>query len=102
EAMDMETNFNAIAITQKLREENLPGIIDICPSNASYMVRLDPDKIKHQDLIDKLKHYEATVNLDELEVSSRMVDVPILFEDPWTHETLMRFRERHQDPHSTD
>ena len=27
---------------------------------------------------------------------------PGLYNDPWTHETLMRFRERHQDPKSTD
>lgn len=102
EAMDMETNFKAIAITQKLREENIPGILDICPSNASYLIRLDPEQVSHEELIKKLKHYEATVNLDDLEVSSRIVDVPILFDDPWTHETLMRFREGHQDPDSTD
>lgn len=102
ESMDMETNFKAIAITQKLREENIPGILDICPSNASYLIRLDPDQVSHKELIGKLKHYEETVNLDDLEVSSRIVDVPILFDDPWTHETLMRFRERHQDPNSTD
>ena len=32
----------------------------------------------------------------------RAVDVPVLFEDPWTHEAVMRFRDRHQDPTSTD
>ena len=26
----------------------------------------------------------------------------MLYRDPWTHETQMRFRERHQDPNSTD
>jgi urea carboxylase len=26
----------------------------------------------------------------------------VLYNDPWTRETLMRFRERHQDPNSTD
>jgi urea carboxylase len=30
------------------------------------------------------------------------VEIPVLYNDPWTHETLMRFRERHQDPDSTD
>jgi urea carboxylase len=25
-----------------------------------------------------------------------------MMEDPWTHETLMRFRDRHQDPNATD
>ena len=26
----------------------------------------------------------------------------MLYNDPWTHETLMRFRDRHQDPSATD
>ncbi len=102
EEMSLEVNFQAFAITQKLREENISGVLDICPSNASYMIRIDPDQIKQDDLIAKLKEYEKNISLDELEISSRMVDVPILFDDPWTHETLMRFRERHQDPSSTD
>ncbi len=35
-------------------------------------------------------------------LETRVVDVPVLFDDPWTHEALMRFRDRHQDPDSTD
>src|SRR5690625_47569 len=102
EEMSLEVNFQAFAITQKLREENISVIFDICPSNASYMIRIDPDQIDQDELIAKLKEYESNISLDGLEISSRMVDVPILFDDPWTHETLMRFRERHQDPSSTD
>lgn len=102
EEMSLEVNFQAMAITRKLREENLPSILDICPSNASYMVRFDPEQIKPDDVIAKLKALEKSVSLDGMEISSRMVDVPILFEDPWTHETLMRFRHCHQDPDSTD
>lgn len=102
EAMGLEVNFQAMAITEKLREEQLPGIVDICPSNASYMVRFDPDEIHPDVLIAKLQHLEETVSIDDIEISSRIVDVPILFDDPWTNEALMRFRDRHQDPHSTD
>ncbi|WP_121402738.1 5-oxoprolinase subunit B family protein, partial [Pseudomonas aeruginosa] len=35
-------------------------------------------------------------------IETRIVEVPVLYNDPWTHETLMRFRDRHQDPDSTD
>src|SRR5690625_3753873 len=102
EEMSLEINFQAMAITQKLKAEKLPGILDICPGNASYMVRFDPDQIDPNSLVLKLKDLKANVSLDDIEISSRMVDVPILFEDTWTHEALMRFRERHQDPNSTD
>jgi urea carboxylase len=33
---------------------------------------------------------------------TRIVDVPVLYDDPWTRETLLRFRDRHQDPEATD
>lgn len=102
EEMDLNINFKAMAITSQLREENLSGILDICPSNASYMIRFHPDQIHPDKLINKLKELEKTVSIDNFEISSRMVDVPILFDDPWTNEALMRFRERHQDPDSTD
>lgn len=102
EEMSLEVNFQARAITEKLREESLPGIVDICPSNASYMIRFDSDQIHPESLISKLKELEVTVSLDDVEISSRIVDVPILFDDPWTNEALMRFRDRHQDPSSTD
>lgn len=102
EEMSLEVNFQAMAITNKLKEEKLPGILDICPSNASYMIRFDPDEIHPDALIGKLRELEQSVYIDDFEIASRIVDVPILFEDPWTHETVMRFRERHQDPTSTD
>ncbi|WP_153731537.1 5-oxoprolinase subunit B family protein [Sporosarcina obsidiansis] len=102
EEMSLEVNFQAMAITEELRKENQPGIVDICPSNASYMVRFDPDKIHPDELIAKLKDLEQTVSINDFEISARIVDVPILFDDPWTNEALMRFRDRHQDPTSTD
>jgi len=102
ESMSMETNFQAMAITKTLRDQKISGILDICPSNASYMVRFNPDRIHPDELISELKKLEQEVSLDHFEVSARAVDVPILFEDPWTHEALMRARDRHQDPNSTD
>ncbi|MBK5481985.1 carboxyltransferase domain-containing protein [Peribacillus sp. TH16] len=102
EAMSLETNFKAMAITKALREKKVSGILDICPSNASYMIRFNPDLIHPDDLISKLKELEQDVTLENFEITARAVDVPILFEDPWTHEALMRFRDRHQDSTSTD
>ena len=46
--------------------------------------------------------YPGGVRWDNLRLDTRVIQVPVLYNDPWTHETLMRFRERHQDPKSTD
>jgi urea carboxylase len=105
EAMSLKVNFRAMAITNKLRDDdNIEGITDICPSNASYMVRIDPEVLHPDELISRLKHIDEEVGEDVsgFELDTRIVDVPVMIEDPWTHETLMRFRDRHQDPDATD
>ncbi len=103
EAMSLQVNFRALGITNRLREERIPGITDICPSNASYMVRVNPDELHPDELIARLKELDEEVGEARgLELETRVVDVPVLIEDPWTYETMMRFRDRHQDPDSTD
>ncbi|WP_342406504.1 carboxyltransferase domain-containing protein [Brevibacillus sp. FSL K6-2834] len=103
EEMSLEANFKGMAITRELKQRELPGIVDICPANASYMVRVDPDVLHPEELIKELMDIEQKMaDLDHITIASRLVDVPVLFEDPWTHEAVMRFRDRHQDPESTD
>ncbi|MGH3145349.1 MAG: 5-oxoprolinase subunit B family protein [Rubrobacter sp.] len=103
EAMSLKVNFRAMAITNKLEEEGIEGVVDICPSNASYMVRIDPDVLHPDDLISRLKEIDAEAgDVRGFELETRVVDVPVMMEDPWTHEALMRFRDRHQDPDATD
>ena len=38
----------------------------------------------------------------DLSLSTRIVEIPVFYQDPWTHETQMRFRDRHQSPEGTD
>lgn len=104
EAMSLEANFKAMAITSALREENVDGIIDICPSNASYLIRIDPDRVNPAELVSHLEGLERSVQplAADKTLHTRLVDVPVLYNDPWTHETLMRFRDRHQDPEASD
>lgn len=103
EDMSLEANFKAMAITQELRSRQLPGIVDICPANASYMVRLNPDVLEPRELMAELKGIEASLGeVHDFHMNTRVVDVPVLYDDPWTRETLMRFRDRHQDPSGTD
>lgn len=104
QAMSLEANFKAMAITSQLRERDIDGVIDICPSNASYLIRLDPERLHPKDLVQELMELERDAGelAADYVLPTRVVDVPVLYNDPWTHETLMRFREHHQDPSVTD
>ncbi|WP_416841441.1 5-oxoprolinase subunit B family protein [Haloferax sp. DFSO52] len=100
--MSFDANFEAMAITQQIRERNLSGIIEICPANASYMIHFDPDELAPTDLVEELKQIERETDLSEYQWDTRIIDFPVLYDDPWTHETLMEFRDNHQDPDATD
>jgi urea carboxylase len=103
EEMSLEAYFRATAIVGRLRERRPDGVLDICPANASYQVRFDPDALHPQTLLDLAKEIEAEVgDAHDLEMKTRIVEIPVLYGDPWTHETLMRFRDRHQDPDASD
>lgn len=102
EAMSLEAFFKSLSITNAVRESRIKGVTEICPANASYQIKFDPDLIKPDDLLAELRGLESAANKSEAVLRTRIIEIPVFYNDPWTRETLMRFRERHQDPKSTD
>jgi urea carboxylase len=102
EEMSLEAFFKGMAITSALDRRKVPGVTEICPSNASYLVRFDPDRIRPDEMMKLLQQLEKEVGAADLQLDTRIIEIPVYYNDPWTRETLMRFRERHQDPASTD
>jgi urea carboxylase len=85
-----------------IKKAKIKGVTEICPANASMQVKFDPDVIKPADMLKELKAIEKAAAKAKPVIKSRIIEIPVYYNDPWTHETLMRFRERHQDPTSTD
>jgi len=102
EAMSLAAFFKGLSLTGAIRDSRIAGVTEICPANASALVRFDPDRISPDDLLKELKSLEAAAGKAEPVIATRLIEIPVLYNDPWTHETLMRFRERHQDPAATD
>lgn len=50
----------------------------------------------------KVQELEDKAEDADKRLKTRIIEIPVYYQDPWTHETLMRFRERHQDPSGTD
>ena len=102
EAMSFRANFKVLAVCRELASRKLEGIVEICPANASYLVRLDPDVIHPDALLAQLKEIDASVDAEHLDFPTRVIDVPAYYDDPWTREVLMKFRDQHQNPTGTD
>ena len=102
EEMSLDAFFTALSMTNAVRESRIKGVTEICPANASFQIRFDPDAISPQDMMAELKRLESAAARSDRTLATRIIEIPVYYNDPWTHETLMRFRERHQDPKATD
>lgn len=102
--MSLAANFVSNSIAARLGERDLAGIVDICPANASLLVRFNPDVLPHSQLESVVRELEAEVRAStEGELETRIIEVPVWYDDPYTGEVEARFREGyHQDPTSTD
>lgn len=102
ESMSLEAFFKSLSMTKAVRESSIRGVTEICPANASFQVKFDPDIIKPADMLREVEAIEDLATKSEPSIRTRIIEIPVYYQDPWTHETLMRFRERHQDPKGTD
>ena len=102
DAMSLEAFFVSLAITNAVRDAKIKGVTEICPANASFQVKFDPDTVAPDKLLGTLKEMEKDAAKAEAKLETRIIEIPVWYQDPYTHETLMKFRERHQDPDSTD
>jgi allophanate hydrolase subunit 1 len=100
--MSLDAFFKSLSMTNAVRDSDIKGVTEICPANASFQIKFDPDQIHPDDMLAELKKLEGTAESAEKRMTTRIIEIPVYYNDPWTHETLMRFRERHQDPSGTD
>ena len=102
EEMSLDAFFKTLSMTNAVRESQIKGVTEICPANASFQIKFDPDQISPDDMLAEIKRLEAAAEKAESVLQTRIIEIPVFYNDPWTRETLMRFSERHQDPNSTD
>lgn len=104
EAMSLPANFKVMSIAGRLSDAALPGIVDICPANASLLVRFDPDVLPPEQLETAVRDIERDLTShQERALETRIVEVPVWYEDPFTAEVAQRFREGfHQEPAGSD
>ena len=103
ESMSLRANFLAMAMANDLESQNVDGFIDICPSNASLLVRFNPDVIPPARVEAIVRDAEQRLRgSNEHRLETRIFELPVWYDDPYTNETQKRFRDRHQTPDGTD
>ncbi|NKX86865.1 5-oxoprolinase subunit B family protein [Nocardia coubleae] len=103
EEMTLTANFRAMAISSGLAAEELGGVLDICPANASLLIRFDPDVLAPAQLEATVRRIEAEVAQQRSpSISTRIIEIPCWYDDPYTREVGAKFRDRHQRPEGSD
>lgn len=95
--MEISSTLKAISITNELKKRNIPGIIEIYPNNTSYLVRYDPNIIEPMNLLDYLHDVDNEKNnLDSLNIKSRIIEIPILYDNERSTEISKRYQSLHK------
>jgi urea carboxylase len=102
EAMSLDAFFKSLTATRLLRESGIGGITEVLGSHAAYMVRFDPDLIHPDDMLRETQAIDRIAAESEPVMDTRIIEVPVYYDDPWSRETMQRFSDRRQDPTVTD
>lgn len=103
ESMSLAANFVSNSLAVAITEASIPGVIDICPANASLLLRFNPELIDPERLEHTVRALEATVHgSSQQTLETRIIEVPVWYQDPYTLETAARFRKGHQRPEGND
>jgi urea carboxylase len=90
--LDLELRFRVHALMQWLETHSVPGIIDLTPGIRSLQVHYDSHVLSQPTLCDLLLRAEdALPSIEELEVDSRIVHLPLSWDDPATRLAIEKY-----------
>lgn len=96
--MTLDAFFQSMSICNKLKALKIEGITEICPANASYMIRFDPDILDHEKALSICKDLEKEILNSQSEIECKIVELPVWYQDKFTTENRKKFKDRHQEP----
>jgi len=94
--LDLELRLRVQALLTALQEavaaHEIEGVIDLTPGIRSLQVHFDPRRVDQDVLIDHIVRREAALpNLDDMEVDSRIVHLPLSWDDPATRLAIEKY-----------
>lgn len=91
--VDLRLNFHVHALLQDLRARPIEGALEVVPGFRAAMVRYEPAEVDRADLVEALatRAREAT-ELADLVIPSRLITLPVAFDDEMTREAVNRYR----------
>ncbi len=94
--LDLELRFRIQALVNAVKKEiaagRMNGVLDLTPGIRSLQIHFDPRVVDQDVLLDKaVALEEALPNLDDMEVDSRIVHLPLSWDDPATRLAIEKY-----------
>jgi urea carboxylase len=90
--LDLELRFRVHALMQALEARRLPAIVDLTPGIRSLQVHYDSRALSQAKLLGLvLEMHAALPALEDLEVPSRIVHLPLSWDDPATRLAIEKY-----------
>ena len=90
--LDLKLRFKVHVVHEWLKAQAIPGILDLTPGIRSLQVHFDPGVIGRAGLWDQIRAgILALPPLDQIEVPTRIVHLPLSWDDPSTQDAIRRY-----------
>jgi urea carboxylase len=90
--LDLELRLRVHALMLEIQALALPGIIDITPGIRSLQIHFDSRVLSQSALLDALEAVEERLGtLDDFEIPSRVVHLPLSWQDPAIYQTIDKY-----------
>ena len=96
--LDLELRLRIHALLLELQSLALPGVIDLTPGIRSLQVHYDSRRLTQADLLAALVAVEERLGgLDDFEIPSRVVHLPLSWNDPAIGQTIDKYMQAVRD-----
>ena len=93
--MNLELNFIAQGMSAALTQASIKGVIESAPCFASLLVHYEPEEISYDALAHEMLMLSSSLGpSDNLALSSRLFNIPVLYLDPWCAECVADYRSK--------
>ncbi|MFD5921752.1 urea carboxylase [Kitasatospora sp. NPDC058201] len=90
--LDLALRMRVHALLEALAALGLPGVVDLTPGIRSLQIQADSDVLPQEELLGLVRRVEEELPAtDDLVVPSRVVHLPLSWDDPATREAIDRY-----------
>lgn len=96
--LDLELRLRVHALMLEVQRSALPGVVELTPGIRSLQIHFDPRILPQKKLLEALREIETRLgDLHDFEVPSRIVHMPLSWDDPAIHETIQKYERSVRD-----